>query len=147
MRVLLKVTEKAYDNDYEVIEIECAGWDDDITCVKNDDGTYDKYKVNPKTGLYMVDMHSEYLYIEGVSKENCVKIVEELLINGYADLRSFGMFKWSYEFEDEEDDSGMCSENKAKEDFLSYPTSLDSSKVTHATVASKIKSAIACVFE
>lgn len=103
MRVLLLDNEKS--SNLDVIELIRIGYEDDITNVIDDDGNYDRYTVNPISGLYMVDKEGDYLYIEGISKDECNRICEEILIKGYADLRKYGPYNYEWYYEDVDSDS------------------------------------------
>lgn len=77
---------------FTAFEISTAGYDDDITCVKDDDGNYDRYKVAPIEGLYFVDMEKNWWYIPGLSAATCNQICKELIEKGFADVTKYGEF-------------------------------------------------------
>lgn len=80
------------DGSFAVFEISDAGYNDDITCVKDDDGNYDRYKVAPIEGLYFVDLEKNWWYIPGLSAAVCNQICKELAEKGYADVTRYGEF-------------------------------------------------------
>lgn len=98
MRVLLLDDEKLQT--VEVLEIVNIGYDDDITNIKDDEGNYDQYNDIPISGLYMVETDGTFLYIEGISQNECNKICEEILSVGYIDLKKYGTYyyEWYYEY-------------------------------------------------
>lgn len=75
------------------------GFDDDITCVKDDDGNYDRYKEQIVSGLYMIDTDNVYLYIKGISEKECERICLSILKDGFCDLSDSHHYKF---LEDEE---------------------------------------------
>jgi len=59
-----------------VMEITAIGFDDDIH------GNY---------GLCMADTQGDYMYILGVEKAKCNKVCEKIVLDGYVDLRTYGV--------------------------------------------------------
>lgn len=77
MRALVFVDEDR--TELEAMEIVDIGFDDDI---------YGNY------GFYMIDMQDNCMYIVGVDKAECNKICEKIVLDGYADLRTYGVCRF-----------------------------------------------------
>lgn len=61
------------------MEIVAIGFDDDIH------GNY---------GLCMADTQNDYMYILGVEKAECNRICDKIVLDGYADLRTYGVCRF-----------------------------------------------------
>ena len=90
MRLLVMGDSK--EGSFSAFEITDAGYDDDITCVKDDNGNYDRYQGAPITGLYFVDIENNWWYIPGLSAETCNQICKELVEKGFADVTKYGEY-------------------------------------------------------
>ena len=86
MRLLVVGDEKTHA--YEVVEITCAGYDDDITCLKDDD----KNCQAPVEGLFYIDSEQQWWYVPNLSIEECNRICKELAEKGFADLTCYAAY-------------------------------------------------------
>lgn len=81
------------ENGNVVIEIASLRFDDEIIEPDIDSGDADNMKV--MSGLTMIDVNDNTLYIENVSNEETDEITERLLFDGYADIREYGSVRIS----------------------------------------------------
>lgn len=92
MRVLLTSNEE-FKNE-EVLEVTNMYYDDDIFCVTDENGDYDRFSTEKVFGLCMVDTDGDVLYIKDIYNYQCTKICEEALVKGYVDLRRYGEYDY-----------------------------------------------------
>lgn len=81
MKVLILTDEER--NIEEVIEIKDAAYEYNLA-PEND------HESKENCGLTLVDRNDDWLFIPGVSKEDCNRICQELYKNDKADLRKYG---------------------------------------------------------
>lgn len=77
----------------EIFEIVDMGFDDDIFEVKDDKGNYDRFEQKCVSGLFMVTVDNEFLYIPNIDLSTCNIICRSILETGYYDLSEFDEYE------------------------------------------------------